>query len=132
MARTREVAQVPGSRVVSLLREPAIFLALHVEHQSDEQGGLLAELDRARVEFLAGGPLEYQRAEHLSGRGQWNGAHRAGTLLLDELRMRARHLEWTLLALRVDHGGELVGRLVHRPFERAHQVSLLAERGAVR
>ena len=53
-------------------------------------------------------------------------------MALRELSVRASDLEGAALTRRVDHRGELIGSLVHRRLERAHQIGLLAERGAVR
>ena len=54
-----ELAQVRRHAVQRFSREPAVFLALDVEHRADQQRRLLAELDRARIELLAGRALEH-------------------------------------------------------------------------
>jgi hypothetical protein len=53
VARTHQVAPSASVAVQRLLREPAVFLALDVEHRPDQQRGVLAELHGPRVEFSA-------------------------------------------------------------------------------
>jgi hypothetical protein len=132
VGRTDERLEVSPAGVGRLHRQPAVVAPLNFQHGAGDRRQHLEELDRHRVERPIGRALAGQGTDEPASLDQRDRADRGGLGLSRELRVRPDDARLAARPRRVDHGALLVDRLVHGGADRAHQVRLLAEVGAVR
>jgi hypothetical protein len=108
-------------------RQVLLAAALELDDRSGHGGERLAQLERLRVEAVAGRALDAERRHHLAVARQREGGSAAGARFAPQQLVRMRDHRQVGARRRAHHGLALVDHLFHRCLDRAQQVGVLVE-----